>query len=98
MVRKHFVLPKELADRFEQLVGPRRQSEEIAAMIARRLLSEERAEFFRENAGFGTAESNPEWATDKDIVEWVRKLRREGWERPETRQWQEEQQRADDPR
>ena len=97
MVRKHFVLPAELAERFEALVGPRNQSAEIADMISARLRAEDDAAFFRENAGFGTAEDYPEWATDEHIFEWVRELRRTAWERPEIRQWQEDEQRADNP-
>ena len=82
MVRKHFILPKELAVEFEKLVGPRKQSEEIAALIEKFLLAERRRKFFRENAGFAKAEDYPEWATAEDINEWVRNLRTSGWENP----------------
>ena len=61
MVRTHITLPKELAERFEKLVGARRRSDEIAAMIAARLRAEERRTFFTENAGAGTAEDYPHW-------------------------------------
>ena len=91
MVRKHFLLPKELADRFEKLVGARKQSEEVAELIRQRLLREERATFFRENAGFLSAEDYPEWDTAEDVANWVRNLRATGWERPEVSDWQKSQ-------
>ena len=97
-VRKHITLPRELAEKFEKLVGPRRQSEEIAAMMERRVIEAERAAFFREKAGAGSADDYPHWATDEDVAEWVREQRRDRSERPEIRRWQGEQQRGDAPR
>lgn len=82
MIRKHFTLPRELVEEFEQVVGPRKQSEELAALIEKFLLTERRRKFFRENAGFATAEEYPHWAAPEDVNEWVRNLRKTGWENP----------------
>ncbi|MEO8539088.1 MAG: hypothetical protein ABI577_05050 [bacterium] len=82
MVRKHITVPREIALAFEALVGERNQSTEIAAMMEERVIRAKRADFFRDFAGFVTAEDHPEWATPEDVNEWVRKLRAEAWENP----------------
>lgn len=74
-VRKHFVLPKDLADEFEHRVGERRQSEQVAALLSDWL----RRERLRETlASFGESyrpEDHPEWEGEGSPEAWVREQR-----------------------
>ena len=78
-VRKHFILPKDLADEFEREAGARNQSETVAALIAEYLKRRDDASFFMAHAGFLPAEEHPEWATPADVNKWVRD-QRAGWD------------------
>ncbi len=80
MVRKHFILPRELAEDFERRVGARNQSAQIAQLIERWLRNQSFGDVVQKYAGFATAEDHPEWATPEGISAWVRDLRATGWE------------------
>ncbi len=73
-VRKHITLPRELAEKFEKLVGPRRQSEEIAAMMAARLEQAELRSAFRDLADSPKSE-HPEWEGEGAVATWVDHVR-----------------------
>lgn len=77
MVRKHFVLPEDLAREFEEVVGERNQSAEVARLIGNWLRNRRFAEAVSEHAGFVADADHPEWATPEDIESWVRDLRAE---------------------
>jgi hypothetical protein len=76
-VRKHFVLPKALADEFEQVAGERKQSEKLAEIIERWLKRQRLLDVVETHAGFMTSAAHPEWATNDDITAWVRHIRAE---------------------
>ncbi len=75
-VRTHFVLPKETLDEFDRRVPARKRSETLAEVMEE-WLRRERAKEVVELAGFIKDEDHPEWRTDADVHEWVRKLRNE---------------------
>jgi hypothetical protein len=77
MVRKHFILPKDLAREFEEIVGERNQSAEVARLIENWLRNRRFIEIVDRHAGFVRAEDHPEWSTAKDVEEWHRELRAE---------------------
>lgn len=81
MVRKHYVLPREVAEEFERLAGHRQQSERLTEILERWLKSQRLLSVIEQYAGFVSAADHPEWATSADINNWVRELRATGWER-----------------
>lgn len=80
MVRKHFTIPRELAEEFERRVGQRNQSEKLAELLALWLRNQRLGDVTEKHAGFATAEAHPEWATAEDVSKWVRELRAREWE------------------
>lgn len=92
--RVHVVLPKELLDAIDALVGKRKRSEFIARELERQVhrlrqirALNELAEFNEEEPGAGA----PEWATAESAREWVRAGRRleSGRERRIRESWSE---------
>lgn len=77
-VRKHFVLPKDLAEEFERVAGERKQSECLTSIIERWLQQERsRAAFDALANAKPTGES--EWH-ELGASEWVRRERAK-WDR-----------------
>lgn len=76
-VRKHFVLPKALAEEFEHVAGERKQSEKLAELIERWLKRQRLLDVVEKHSGFITSAAHPEWATNEDIKAWVRQIRSE---------------------
>lgn len=75
-MRTHVVLPKELVERIDARVGPRRRSRFIAELTTRELARLETLEAARAAAGSLPEGTVPEWDTDEDLVVWLRDLRR----------------------
>ena len=71
------MLPKELLEDFDRLVGERKRSETVAGLMAEWVRQEKRREVFQRLAGFVKAEDHPEWETPEDVYRWVRQLRGE---------------------
>ena len=72
MVRKHFILPRELAEQFEREAGARGQSERVAEALELWLRRKRLADVVATFAGFASAAEHPHWATAEDVSEWVR--------------------------
>lgn len=73
--RTHVVLPKNLVDEIDELVGPRHRSEWLAE-VASEHLKRERLKLLAGKAAGSIPEGEvPEWDTLESIVEWVRKQR-----------------------
>jgi hypothetical protein len=77
-VRKHFVLPKELAEEFEREAGERQQSERVAELIDAWLKTRRMKRAFAALAET-TPSGRSEW-DDMDPAEWVRSERAK-WDR-----------------
>jgi hypothetical protein len=74
MVRKHFLLPKPLVERFERAVGARKQSERIASLIEADLRRVEAKRAFEDLANSPKSD-HPEWEGPGAISKWVRNSR-----------------------
>ncbi len=76
-MRAHVVLPDDLVEAIDRLVGKRRRSTFIAEAARDRVRREELLRVLKETAGILKAEDYPEWATPEKVARWVRKIRRE---------------------
>jgi metal-responsive CopG/Arc/MetJ family transcriptional regulator len=75
--RTHVVLPTELVERVDRLVGSRRRSRFFAAAVAKEVERLELLAVAREAAGSLAAVAIPGWETSESIAEWVHALRQE---------------------
>jgi metal-responsive CopG/Arc/MetJ family transcriptional regulator len=78
MVRTHVVMPKEVVDEIDELVGPRRRSEFLTELAQKELRRRRLLEAFDRAAGSLAEVEIPGWETSESAEEWVRNLRREG--------------------
>ncbi len=76
-MRAHIVLPDDLVEAIDRLVGKRRRSAFIAEAARDRVRREGLLRALKETAGILKAEDYPEWATPAKVARWVRKIRRE---------------------
>ncbi len=76
-MRAHIVLPDDLVERVDQLVGKRRRSAFVTEAIRERLRREQLLRALKESAGILKEEDYPEWGTPAKVARWVRKIRRE---------------------
>lgn len=89
MGRAHIVLPDELIEEIDEMVGKRKRSEYIADLIERDLRQKRKLELFNQMAGALKDVDVPGWETSESIVEWVRAQRRMGtdhWKEYENRE------------
>jgi hypothetical protein len=82
-VRTHVVLPKDLVDELNELVGPRRRSEFIAEAAKEKLDRLKRVRAFDRVVGSLADVDIPGWETPEAAAEWVRASRRLDSERLE---------------
>ena len=75
-VRTHVVLPRELIEAVDELVGPRHRSEFIAEAAKEKLAHLKLARAFEEAAGSLEDVDVPGWETPEAAAEWVRASRR----------------------
>lgn len=74
-VRIHVVMPKELVEQIDALVGKRRRSEFIVEAVREALDRRKRAELGRRLAGSLADVDIPGWESSESAAEWVRALR-----------------------
>jgi metal-responsive CopG/Arc/MetJ family transcriptional regulator len=74
--RVHVVIPKELTDEIDSVVGQRRRSSFICEAAQEKLIRAKQARAIREVRGALKDEDYPEWKNGS--AEWVHKLRQEG--------------------
>ena len=80
MVRTHVVIPKEIVDEVDRMVGNRHRSEFVAEAVAEKL-SRERLHRAADRLGGSLADKDiPGWKSTESAAEWVHALRREGEE------------------
>lgn len=82
-VRAHVVLPKELLESVDELVGYRKRSAYIAEAIEARIAHDRLGKALEKSAGILSAEDYPHWETPEKVSAWVRELRREADESTE---------------
>lgn len=75
-VRAHVVLPKELLEAVDDLVGRRKRSAFFVEAVEEKLNRERLGRALKETAGFLRREDYPEWETPEKVSAWVRELRR----------------------
>jgi metal-responsive CopG/Arc/MetJ family transcriptional regulator len=76
-VRAHVVLPKELVDSIDDLVGRRARSKFLAEAAEEKLRRLRQIEAIERVAGSLKYVDIPGWETPESTVEWVRKSREE---------------------
>jgi len=76
-VRTHIVIPKDMVEEVDRLVGPRRRSEFIAEAVKEKLAHERLLQAALRIGGSLADVDTPGWETPESTVAWVRALRRE---------------------
>ena len=77
-MRTHIILPDELVEALDRLVGKRRRSAFITEALRERLGREQLLRALNESAGILKEEQYPHWATPVKVARWVRDIRRQG--------------------
>ena len=80
-MRAHVVLPDDLVEEVDRLVGKRKRSAFITETLRERLRSDQLLRTLREVAGSVKAADHPEWTTSRKVAAWVRKQRRQSSQR-----------------
>jgi hypothetical protein len=75
--RTHVILPADLIERVDRLVGQRRRSRFFAAAVAKEVERLELLEAARQAAGSLAGVDIPGWETAESIGDWVQALRQE---------------------
>lgn len=75
-MRTHVILPDDMVEAVDRLVGKRRRSAFISEAVAERLRREGLLRALEESAGVLKEEDYPQWATPEKVAHWVRDLRR----------------------
>lgn len=73
--RAHIVLPQELIDEIDSLVGPRKRSQFVQEAIEDKIGRRRRVEAFDKVVGSLVNAGPPEWATSESAAQWVHDLR-----------------------
>ena len=76
-VRTHIVLPREVVEAVDRLVGQRKRSQFMAEAIQEKLRRERLNAALQATAGILKDADIPEWSTPEATSAWVRNLRRE---------------------
>ncbi len=76
-MRAHVILPDEIVDQIDDLVGKRKRSRFIQEAVEERLRREQRLKAFDAVVGSMKDPVIPEWATPESATAWVREQRLE---------------------
>jgi predicted transcriptional regulator len=82
LMRTHVVLPVDLVEEVDRVVGARRRSRFVEEAIRSHLRREKMAKALRDTAG-SLRGDYPEWETPEKVSAWVAERRREDDERLE---------------
>ncbi len=74
-IRTHVVLPRELVEEVDELVGLRKRSAFFVQAVEEKLGRERLGRALAATKGFLADEAHPEWATPEKTSAWVRELR-----------------------
>lgn len=75
--RTHIVLPKEMVDQIDSLVGKRGRSKFIEEALVLPLINAHQRKVFSEFTDFLDPADYPEWSTPEKISAWVRAQRQQ---------------------
>ncbi len=81
MIRTHVVIPKDLLEEVDKLVGSRRRSEFLTAAVAEKVARLKLRQAAHKLGGSLEHTDIPGWETSESSADWVRNLRRESEER-----------------
>jgi metal-responsive CopG/Arc/MetJ family transcriptional regulator len=76
-IRTHVVLPRDLVEAVDELVGQRTRSEFVEEALREKVARERMARALIECVGVLHPGDYPEWDTPEKTSEWVHKLRQE---------------------
>ena len=74
LIRTHVILPAELVEEVDRLVGARRRSRFVEEAIRKQLRCEKMATVLRDSAG-SLRGDYPEWETPEKVSRWVAERR-----------------------
>ncbi len=74
-IRTHVILPKDLVDEVDRVVGQRRRSEFVADALRAKLAHVRQGEALRAAAGMLNPADYPQWSTPEKTSAWVREQR-----------------------
>ena len=74
-IRTHVVLPEELVQALNEVVGKGKKNHFIEQAIREKLRRETVLSAIKMTAGVLSAEDHPEWTTGNDVAAWVRESR-----------------------
>jgi len=74
-MRTHVVLPDELVDEIDEMVGKRNRSRFLTEAATEILRRERLRRAIRDGAGILSDEDYPEWSTPEKVADWLRELR-----------------------
>jgi hypothetical protein len=77
LTRTHLIVPKELIEEVDRLVGPRRRSEFIASAVDEKVRREKVLQAVREAVKLPADRDIPGWETPEAVSKWVRDIRAE---------------------
>ena len=80
-IRTHVVLPRELVEAVDRIVGSRRRSQYVQEAVSEKLLRDRQRAALDRYAGILDPAAHPEWATPAQSSAWVRELRTQAEER-----------------
>jgi hypothetical protein len=75
MIRTHIVVPKELVEAVDRLVGPRKRSAFLVQAVEEKMSRERLGRALATTAGFLNGETHPVWETPEQVSAWVHELR-----------------------
>ena len=76
-MRTHIVVPEELIEEVDRLVGKRKRSQFIEEAIRIKVKREKLGQAIKAAAGSLRPEDYPEWSSPEKVTEWLRAMRRE---------------------
>ena len=76
-IRTHVVLPKDLVEAVDRMVGQRRRSQCVEEAVKEKVFRERQVQALEQYAGILDPAKYPEWDSPDKISAWVRGLREE---------------------
>ena len=81
-MRTHMVLPDELIESIDSLVGKRKRTRFVQEAVREKLRRETLVAALEATAGVLAKDDHPEWDTTEKVAAWVRETRRRGQRHP----------------